>query len=81
VIAQTDLGELRHRNKPLEKLVPQASAIMSVALTRSEISKSATRPLVSVVDGPATPTHRMVELQPMNEHRYDDEGEVKEQSA
>lgn len=36
-IAQTHLGDLYHRNKPLEKLAPQAEAVVRIALDRSGI--------------------------------------------
>jgi glucosyl-3-phosphoglycerate synthase len=35
VIAQVDLGTRRHRNRPLDELSPQATAIMQTALRRS----------------------------------------------
>ncbi len=34
-IAQVDLGERIHRNRPLEALVPQAAAVLDVALRRA----------------------------------------------
>lgn len=67
-IAQTDLGELRHRNKPLEKLVPQAAAVIDVALARSGQAKAAiASPLESGgLDSSALPT---LALPPVEETR------------
>jgi len=62
-IAQTDLGELRHRTKPLEKLVPQAAAVIEVALARSGTADEAS-PLLTPA-GPGRSATRMVELPPM----------------
>lgn len=37
-LAQVDLGERVHRNRPLEELVPQASAVLAVALARAGLA-------------------------------------------
>ena len=62
-IAQTDLGELHHRNKPLEKLIPQATAVIDVALARSGIAGGALTQLLAR-KGLDTAPQRMVELPP-----------------
>lgn len=63
-IAQTDLGELRHRNKPLEKLIPQATAVIDVALARSGIAGPALAPLFAA-ESLCSSARRMVELPPV----------------
>lgn len=63
-IAQTDMGELRHRNQPLEKLIPQATAVIDVALARSGIAGAALAPLFAS-DSLCSSAQRIVELPPV----------------
>jgi glucosyl-3-phosphoglycerate synthase len=66
VIAQTDLGELRHRNKPLKKLIPQASAVIDVGLARYGIPNEVLAPpLLSV--GTGGTARSLVELPPIED--------------
>jgi hypothetical protein len=41
IVAQTNLGELRHRNHPLHKLALQAASILTVALDRAGLKQAA----------------------------------------
>ncbi len=50
-IAQVDLGERRHRNRPLAELGPQAAAILQVALDRAGVGSVVARPAVLVRPG------------------------------
>jgi glucosyl-3-phosphoglycerate synthase len=45
-VAQVDLGERRHRNRPLADLGPQAMAILVTALRRAGLDEGAARDLV-----------------------------------
>lgn len=63
-IAQTDLGELRHRNKPLQKLKPQAAAVIDVALARCQIPNEVRGPLLAS-RGSASSARSLAELPPM----------------
>lgn len=50
-IAQVDLGQRRHRNRPLAELGPQATAIVRVALDRAGVGSVAVRPAVLIRPG------------------------------
>jgi len=67
-IAQADLGELRHRTKPLEKLIPQAAAVIDVALARNGNAGEASVRLLGST-GLGSSAGRMVELPPMERTR------------
>ena len=45
-VAQVDLGERRHRNRPLAELAPQATAILVTALRRAGLTDDDARDLV-----------------------------------
>jgi len=66
-IAQTDLGELRHRIKPLEKLIPQAADVIDVALARSGIANEVLAPLLASTSVGSS-IQGIVELPPMEKH-------------
>ncbi len=67
ILAQTNLGELRHRNHPLHKLALQAAAILTVALDRAGLKQSSVCELPCYAsDLSGATTIEIVELQPMS---------------
>jgi glucosyl-3-phosphoglycerate synthase len=80
VIAQTDLGELRHRNKPLQKLIPQAAAVIDVALARCGIPNEVWAPLLASA-GSGNVGRSLVELPPIEGPELAEVGRAQKRSA
>lgn len=66
-IAQVDLGQRTHRNRPLEELGPQARTILQVLLHKSGLLRSVPELADLPVDGPATGRPHEAERRPLVE--------------